>query len=116
MNEKYSQWVKEDHMSTKVAERSNLLIVECCGSVNEYEILKKQNINVIICWGLWNRCKHGGYWNILISRLVEQNEEEVKECVEEEVMDVDIDVMSMFKCFDMFYNCIVALLFTRNIL
>ena len=46
--------------------------------------------------------------------MVEQNEDEVKECVEEEVMDVDMDVMSMLKCFDMFYDCIAILLLTRK--
>ena len=47
MNEKSSQWVQR---LERESERSNMLIVEGYGSANVYEILKRQNINAIICW------------------------------------------------------------------
>ena len=53
--------------------------------------------------------------NTLLSNIMEDNENEAKECINEEVHDVDVDAKAVLQSFDVFYDREVILFFTGKL-
>ena len=49
--------------------------------------------------------------NTLLSDIMEDNENEAKECIDEDVHDVDLDAKAVLHSFDVFYDRAVILFF-----
>ena len=56
-----------------------------------------------------------GITNSLLSDIVEENENAAKECIDEDVQDVEIDAKVVWQSFDVFYDRAVILFFIRKL-
>ena len=60
-----------------------------------------------------DHCNWDNLWgivNTLLSDIVEENENAVKECIDEDVHDVEVDAKAVLQSFDVFYYRAVILL------
>ena len=70
---------------------------------------------------LMRKNSHNSNWdnlwviaNTLLSGIMEDNENEAKACIDEDVHDVDVDAKAMLQSFDVSYDHAVILFFTGN--
>ena len=50
----------------------------------------------------------------MLSDIVDENENDVKECIDDDVHDVEVDAKAVLQFFYIFYDRAIILLFTRN--
>ena len=65
-----------------------------------------------------DNCNWDNLWviaNTLLSDIMEDNENEAKECTDEDVHDVDVDAKAVLQSFDVFYDRAVILFFTGKL-
>ena len=65
-----------------------------------------------------DNCNWDNLWviaNTLLSDIMEDNENEAKECIDEDVHDVDVDAKAVLQSFDVFYDRAVILFFTGKL-
>ena len=65
-----------------------------------------------------DNCNWDNLWviaNTLLSDIMEDNENEAKECIDDDVHDVDVDAKAVLQSFDVFYDRAVILFFTGKL-